>query len=353
MKTSKSPQKTEAGVRCGVFLCECRPQIAPRVHLETMAKLLRDPAQVAHVGILPFPCLTPGMETVKATIKRKKLERVVVVGCERRVLLKKFEQELAPLGLPQGLIDMVNLRDHVALGHEGEPEALARKGAKLIKASLAGLRHIATPFAVKVEFTEPIMILGGGLATYGAAQELVRRGIRTIVALPFRDPEDELRRLHERYPGEGHYHERLRQLMRQVYDSPLVHKVFGGTVEKMLGRVGNYQVTISFADQPPQEYQVGTIIAALDGEVLDPGAEFGHDGVRVLSQRELEESLWLKGPPEQRVVFWVNDVEMGQPYGQLSARAAWRTAGLIRQQSTQAGVAVLYNHLIPLPLSTS
>lgn len=353
MHTVKSPPKPADGVRCGVFLCECGPKIAPKVDLTAMAKLLRDPGVVTHIGILPFPCLRPGLEKVKAAIARKKLNRLVVAGCERRILLKKFEQELEGLGFKQGLIDMVNLRDHVAQVNPGEPADLARKGAKLIKASLAGLRTIGTPSETKIDFHEPIMILGGGIATYGAAQELLRQGIKTIIAVPFKDMEEELRRLHERYPGERHYHDRLRQLMGEVYDSPLVQTIIGGTVEKVLGRVGEYHVTISFADQPPQEYRVGTIIAALDAEILDQESEFGHDGVRVLSQREMEESIWLHGPPEHRLVFWINDVEMDQPYGQLSARAAWRTASYIREHSPQARMAILYNHLISFPLSTS
>jgi heterodisulfide reductase subunit A len=352
MKTQISPQVPAGEARCGVFLCECGPQIAPRVDLKALAKLLDDAAVADHLEVLPFPCLRPGLERVKEAVVEKGLNRVVVAGCERRIMLKKFETALQEVGLMQGLVDMVNLRDHVAQVQTGAPAPLARHGAKLIKASLAGLRAIATPTELKVDFREPIMILGGGIATYGAAQELLRRGVKTIVAIPGKDFEEEIRRLHDRYPGERHYHERLRQLMREVYGSPLVQKIIGGTVEKVLGRVGEYHVTISFADQPPQEYQVGTIIAALDGETYE-SPEFWHDGGRILSQRELEESLWLQGLPQHRVVFWINDLEMGQPCGQLSARAAWHTATHILEKSPQAQVAILYNQQIPLPLSTS
>ena len=118
--------------------------------------------------------------------------------------------------------------------------------------------------------------------------------------------------------------------------------------------MGDYHVTFAFAEgQPEETLQVGAIIAALDWDLLDQGPEFGHDGVRVLSQRELEEYIWEHGAPNHRVVFWINDVEIGQPHGQLSARAAWHTASYIREQAPQATVAILYNSQIPLPLSTS
>jgi len=350
MKTQASAQTHVAEVRTGVFLCECGPKIAPKVDLKALAQELDGAAR--HVEVLPFACQRPGLERVKEAVAAQGLNRVVVAGCERRILLKKFETELQALGLTEGLVDLVNLRDHVAQVQAGTPKQLGRRGAKLIKASLAGLGAIGTPGELRLDFREPIMILGGGIATYGAAQELLRRGVRTIVALPYRDFEEELRQLHHRYPGERHYHERLRALMREVYDSPLVQIVIGGTVEKVLGRVGEYHVTISFADQPPQEYQVGTVIAALDGETYE-SPEFWHDGVRILSQRQLEESLWEQGPPAGPVVFWINDPELGQPHGRLSARAAWHSAACIREQSPETQVAILHHQEVSLPLSTS
>ena len=243
-------------------------------------------------------------------------------------MLNKFEQELKSLGLEEGLIDMVNLRDHVAQVHQGAPAELALQGSKLIKASLAGLKTLKAPVEAKVEFNEPVLILGGGLASYGAAQELMRRGIGTVMALPSADPEEEIRRLHDHYPGERQYHDRLRQIRRELDKSPLVKIISGGRVEKVLGRVGDYHVTFSFGEgQPEETFEVGAIIAALDGVTPGPGP-----GVRPRRGPGAEPagngrvSSGSRAPPTHRVVFWINDVEIDQPYGQLSARAAWHTA---------------------------
>jgi coenzyme F420-reducing hydrogenase delta subunit/ferredoxin len=242
----------------------------------------------------------------------------------------------------------------VAQVPKSAPADLARRGAKLIRASLAGLATLKPPTETKVSFLETILVVGGGVAMYGAAQELGRQGIKTVLARSWEDPAGELRRLHLHYPGERYYHERLRQIMAEVLASPLVAQVVGGQVTKVLGRVGEYRVTFDFADgRSPQEIQVGAIIAALDAEVVDQGPEFGHDGVSVLSLRELEEFFWSEGIPRHRLVFWVNDVETGQPYGELSAKAAWHTASFIRDQSPETQLAILYNRDINLPLSTS
>ncbi len=194
---------------------------------------------------------------------------------------------------------MVNLRDHVALVHAGEPPAeLALKGSKLIAAEMAGLMATQTIAPQKVECKGPVMIVGGGLATYSAALELVRAGIDTIISVATDEPEDEIRMLHERYPGERHFHGRLRKIMQEVHESPHIKTITRGEVEKVMGQWGDYSVTFSaVGDQLPPTYKVGAIIAALDAEMLHQGPDFGHDGVRVLCHTELEEQIWVKGCP--------------------------------------------------------
>jgi len=354
MTTMKTTQEAANGARCGVILCECRPKIAPRVDLPALAKLLQNPAPVSHLEILPFPCLSPGLEKVKEAVSQKGLNRLVIGGCEARIMLKKFERELEALGLEEGQIDMVNLRDHVAKPHVGEPTDLAVKGAKLIKASLAGLLALEPSPKVKVEFKGPVMVLGGGIATYGAALELLRQKIETSIVVATSDVEEEIRTLPERYPGERHYYDRLRRIIREVQESPLVQVITGVEVEKVMGRLGDYLVTLSSGpQQPPQVYQVGAVIAALDGEMLHHGSDFGHDGVRVLCQTEMEEAIITQGPPAHRVVFWINDYEANQPYAQLSTKTAWNMACDLREKSVKSQASILYNNKMPLPLSTS
>jgi heterodisulfide reductase subunit A len=348
-------QVSPNGTRCGVFLCQCGPKIAPKVDLPALKKLIRKQLSPAYVETLPFPCLAPGMEEVKEAIQKKRLNRVLVAGCEPRVMLKKFQRDLRELGLEAEQIDMVNLRDHVAMVHAGEPPAeLALKGSKLIAAEMAGLMAIRSIAPQKVECKGPVMILGGGLATYSAALELVRAGIDTIISVASDDPEDEIRMLHERYPGERHFHGRLRKIMEEVHSSPHIKLITRGEVEKIMGQWGDYSVTFSaVGEQLPPVYKVGAIIAALDGEMLHQGPDFGHDGVRVLCHTELEEQIWVQGVPGHRLVFWVNDIETKRPWAQLSFRGAWNLARNIRIHNVNSKAAILFNNQITVPLSTA
>ena len=112
-------------------------------------------------------------------------------------------------------MDMVNLKDHVAAVHMLSPEEMAAKGAKLIGAAVAGLAALEPTVSQKVAFVGPVMVLGGGIATYAAAQELLRRDIDCILAVQTDEYEDEIRMLHEQYPGERHYYERCGKSCRK------------------------------------------------------------------------------------------------------------------------------------------
>jgi heterodisulfide reductase subunit A len=347
-------EKRDNGSRIGVFLCTCGGKISSKVDLEALESQIANNPMISHVETIPYPCLEPGLDTMKERISQKGLNRLIVAGCEYRIMLQRLEKELDPSGLEKGEIDIVNLRDYVAMVNNEDPLKLAAKGAKLVNAAAAGLYTLVPSPKTKIDFNGPVMILGGGIATYSAAQNLLRKGLDTIIAVQTEDIEDEIRMLHERYPGERDYHDRLMKIMEDVDQSPLVKCIAVGDLDKVMGVVGNYIVTFSSeSGKPPLVFNVGAIIAALDGEMLNQGSDFGHDGIRVLCHTEMDEYIWLHGVPSHRIVFWVNDLETDRPYAQLSARTAWNMARYMREKNVMSQVWVLYNNRITLGLSAA
>ena len=69
--------------------------------LAVLTKLLHESPGVAHVEVLPFSCLRPGLDRIQEVVAEKGLNRLIVAGCESRILHKKFEQALEALGLAE------------------------------------------------------------------------------------------------------------------------------------------------------------------------------------------------------------------------------------------------------------
>jgi len=341
--------------KIGVFLCQCGGRVSPAVDLAKLTELIMADGLVAHCQTLPFTCQAPGLAEVKKAVAERGVNRLIVAGCESRLMAKKFEEELAADGLQKGQIEVVNLRDHVASVHDLAPEALAEKGARLILAAAAGLAAMTPSVDVKVDVNGPVMIVGGGIASYAAAHELASRGVEAIMTAYTDNIWDELRMLHEHYPGERLYYPRLEQIMQEVEQSPLVRRITVGELSGLLGRTGDY--TVSFANPdggPARAYQAGAVIACLDGEMQNQGSDFGHDGVSVICHTEAEELFWVKGTPKGRYVFWINDYEAGlSQFAYLSSRAAWNMARYVRENNKLADVTILYNHKMQIPLSAS
>ncbi len=354
MENSENPGDNRNEARIGVFLCTCGGKISSKIDLKALEKELAENPMIFHSETIPFPCLEPGLDIVRERISEKGLNRIVVAGCEYRIMLQKFEKELEDAGLEKGEIDIVNLRDYVALVNDGDPGSLAAKGAKLIAAAVAGLFTLKPSPKRKIDFKGPVMILGGGIATYSAAQELLHKGIETIIAVQIEDIEDEIRILHERYPGERDYHDRLRKIMEEVDQSPLIKRISVGELDRVMGIMGDYTVTFSSENgKPPLVFNVGAIVAALDGEMLNQGSDFGHDGRRVLCHTEMEEYMWLHGVPSHRVVIWINDMETERSYAQLSSRTAWNMAKYMREKNVMCQVSVIYNNRLKNTLSVA
>lgn len=338
--------------KTGVFLCKCGEKIEPLVDLPLLESKIADDPNVAHCEVMPFPCLKPGIEGIMKAMADNRLNRVVVAGCESRLMLKKLENLLEPMDLKKGQIDMVNIRDHVAVAADLTPETKAEKGAKLVKAAVAEMAALAPTIQKLARIEGPVMIVGNGIASFTAARELIARDIDCMLAVDATDPESVIRELHRTYPGERQHYERLRGILDEVWQSPRV-QMLPGRLSRLSGVTGEY--TFTFADPDDgseQSYKAGAVIACLDCELGVPEIECGHDGQTVMCQPEFEEMIGNQGLPKGQVVFWVNDYEAGCPeFAELSAVRAWSMAKHIRERSVTTQTIILHNEQMPVPLN--
>ena len=83
----------------GVFLCRCGDQIEPLVDLDALNKEIQSQPNVAHCEIFPYPCMQPGIEHISRMTAQKGLNRIIIAGCEGRLMSKKFARELQLLDL--------------------------------------------------------------------------------------------------------------------------------------------------------------------------------------------------------------------------------------------------------------
>lgn len=339
----------------GVFLCRCGEKIDPLVDLETLREDIRTENQVAHCEVLAYPCLGPGLDRIRQAVVDDGLNRLVIAGCEGRLMLKKFENYLAPWNFFKGQIDMINLRGHVAAVSDLSPADKARKAGKLIRASIAEMR-VLTPTSQTVKsFDGPVMIAGGGIAAFAAAQQLARRGVDYLLDVTATDLDALIRKVHENYPGEWDYDDRMKKMVYEAMTSDHATVLPPRQLTGLAGVTGDYTLTFEAPeDGLPRSYRSSAIIACIDAQMQAPGPGFGHDGQSVMIQSEMEALIFRQGAPTGKVVFWVSDHESGQSdFAPLSAKSAWRMACHLRESAATADLTILYNRDMEIPLTAA
>jgi heterodisulfide reductase subunit A len=340
--------KTEGQI--GVFLCECGGKISSRVDLPLVAELLKEEPR-AHLAILPYPCLAPGLTAMKSAIQAKKLDRLLIGGCSSRVMKKRFPEALAPMGIEMHQIDFINLKDHVAAVHEASPQELAHKAAALVAGGLASLNLLEQYEPVSLPFDGPVLILGGGVSGFAAARELARHGMESILFVKSLSPERVLDELHQTFPGCRLFCGDVGEILREVFAHPLVKVIPEQPIEYIIGGVGDYRVGLKQGDGNVTEVGGVAIITALDREFSPPEIGYIGGGDRVWTMQDLEDRLVEGHVQPGRVVFWVNSPQHGQAAQQFAAVAAWRDSLLMARENPQVKPTVLYPANITLPLT--
>lgn len=231
--------------KIGIFICKCGQKIEPFVDLAAIKETVSKTKDVVCCEVSPFPCLEPGMAEIIQAVKEKKMNRLVVAGCESRLMLKKFEKRLESEGLQKGQIDVVNLRGHVAAVSDLSPAEKAKKGVRLINAAVAEMRILNPSIQQNVHITHPPMILGGGIASFTAAKELARQEIDCYLSIPETDPEVILSNLYKTYPGERNHYPRLKKIIKSVIENDRITILPQTEIAALAGITGDYSVSLT------------------------------------------------------------------------------------------------------------
>jgi heterodisulfide reductase subunit A2 len=338
--------------KTGVFICKCGDKIEPLIDLNSLKKFIKGDAD--YCEILTQPCLTPGMEHIMSAISKHDLNRVVVAGCDGRIMLKKFETSLEPFDILKGQVDMVNLRSHVAAVSDSSPKQKAKKSGKLIKAAIAEMEALTPTENKRAQLDGPVAIIGNGIGTFPAAHKLAQAGVECFLSLETTDPEEIIENLHLTYPGERQHYGRFKKMVEDVLGNEKVTILEKSELKNLIGVTGDYTLVMEEREGREKFIKASMVIAALDAQLFPPEPEFGYDGQKVLTQPEMETRINQKGIPKGDVVFWVSDYEYGTPdFAGLSAQSAWSMARHIKDASPSTQIIIFYNQLMTLPLSAA
>ncbi|HUV53376.1 MAG TPA: FAD-dependent oxidoreductase [Dehalococcoidia bacterium] len=162
-------------LKIGVYVCDCGANIAGIIDVPQVVEFAKGLHNVAIAREYKFVCSDPGQDIIKKDIKEQKLNRVVIASCSPRLHELTFRRTLASVGLNPYLMEMANIREHVAWVSENK-ELATQKAKALVNAAVRRVAYHQPLEIREVPLNPNTLIVGAGIAGIQAALEIANSG---------------------------------------------------------------------------------------------------------------------------------------------------------------------------------
>lgn len=292
--------------KVGVFICWCGSNIAGTVDVDQVVEWLHDVDGVAHAENYMYMCSDPGQDLIKAAIRDKGLNRIVVASCSPRMHEKTFRKAATYEGLNPFLVEIANVREQCSWVHQGDKPAATRKAFNIICATIAKVKRNAMLESIIVPVTRRALVAGAGIAGITAALELAGSGYETIVVERDSEPGGKMRQLSKTFP----YHEDAAEILAPRVEELKNHEnitlMLDSTVSEVTGYVGNFEVKITDGDGNEAQESVGALVVSTGFDLypVEKMGEYGGgkipDVVDALSFEKMLKKSMAEGTPVTR-----------------------------------------------------
>jgi heterodisulfide reductase subunit A len=277
---------SEEETRVGVFVCHCGANIGRVIDVPSVVEYSSTLDNVVHAEEGLFVCSTDAAEQISNTIREKGLNRVVVAACTPRTHEPLFRDTLREGGINQYFFDMANIREHCSWVHSKQKEEATQKAKDIVRMSVARTVNLEPLQEFDLPVNKTALVVGGGLAGMTSALGLANQGFEVHLVEKDTDLGGMARRIH--YTLEGlDVQAYLRDLIRKVYQHPLVHVSHDATITDVSGYVGNFITTVE-SEGRVKEIRHGAAILATGADEYKPTEYLYGEDDRVLTQLELE-----------------------------------------------------------------
>jgi heterodisulfide reductase subunit A len=192
---------------------------------------------------------------------------------------------------------MANIREHCSWVHSREKEDATQKAKEIVRMSVARALHLEPLQEFDLPVNPTGLVVGGGLAGMTSALSIANQGHEVHLVEKDTDLGGMARRIH--YTLEGlDVQAYLRDLIRKVYQHPLIHVYTDAAITEAAGYVGNF-VTRVKSEGRVKEIKHGATVIAIGADEYKPTEYLYGADDRVMTQLELEEKI-TKG--EERVI---------------------------------------------------
>ncbi len=230
--------------RIGVFVCHCGLNIAGVIDVKKVAEEARKIPGVVFSTTYVYMCSEPGQQLVIESIKKYKLNGVVVANCSPTLHQRTFRNAAARAGLNPYRVEIANIREQVSWPHENEPEIATRKAIRIVKATVERVKNNMAYIPYEISINKKALVIGGGIAGIQASLDIAEAGYEVYLVEKTPSIGGKMILLSETFPTLDCPQCIETPKMTDASQNPNIHLYTYSEIESVEGYVGNFKVKI-------------------------------------------------------------------------------------------------------------
>jgi heterodisulfide reductase subunit A len=335
--------------RIGVFVCNCGINIGSVVSVPEVAEFAATLPYVVHVDQNLFSCSQDTQDRMKAIIREKRLNRVVVASCSPRTHEPLFQETCQEAGINKYLFEMANIRDQCSWVHQSSPREATEKAKDLVRMAVAKAAMLEPLRELELGLTQTALVVGGGVAGMVAARELSAQGFEVTLVEKGDVLGGNARNIRHTWRGEDSQ-AFLENLIREVKEDPRINVYLNAQVIGVEGFMGNFTSTVKVTNGSGEPVQVrhGAVVIATGARESRPTEYMYGEDPRVLTAQEFDR-LWAQGDPRVRqaktiaFIQCVGSREPKRPYcSKVCCTHTCQSAVRLKEEDPERDVMVFY-----------
>lgn len=161
--------------RVGVLLCACGSAISERMDLARVAERCKASPLVRGVLVGDQLCKPSGLNILKDFLKTHTLDGLVIGACSSYSYEQAFKAEAKNLGMPENLVEVVDLRELCSMVHK-DSNAAADKASKILMGAVRKLSAASIYSSTSYAVVKSALVVGGGIAGVQCALDVANAG---------------------------------------------------------------------------------------------------------------------------------------------------------------------------------
>jgi heterodisulfide reductase subunit A len=335
--------------RIGVFVCHCGSNISDIVDVAALEQYAAALPGVVHVERNLFSCSQETQELLCSSIRKKKLNRVVIAACTPRTHEPLFRETLKAAGINEYLVEMANIRNQDSWVHDNHEKATA-KALDLVHMAVVKVAHAVALQPVAVPITQRGLVVGGGIAGMTAALNLADQGFEVDLVEKTHRLGGNALNLKHTFSG-VHVPMQVAKLVDRVNTHERITLHTETEVSRAEGFVGNFKTTLKTPGRKARVVEHGIGIIATGANIFKP-TEYGYKQIRcVVTAIEFEKLHELKEKHVKRgksfvFIQCVGSRERGRMYcSKVCCTHSVQSAIELKREDPTRNVFILYRDM--------